>query len=63
MNRLSFHLLFIIILIVVHSTIPLDLVGTNLPQLTVSSQYRVFNDLQKQSYLFVPYKYNPNGLP
>jgi hypothetical protein len=44
-------------------TLPLDLLGTNLPQLTTTSQYRVFNDLQKQSYSFVPYKYNSNNPP
>lgn len=36
--------------------------GTILPTLTWTSPYRVFNDLMKQSDLFVPYQYIWGGI-
>jgi hypothetical protein len=40
---------------------PIDAVGTTLPSLTTMLQYRVFNDLMKQSGQFFPYNFTTNG--
>ena len=47
--------IFINLILAAFATAPLSAVGTTLPSLNVNPPYRVFNDLQKQSYHFVAY--------
>jgi hypothetical protein len=53
--RILFFFLFVVLAL--SKTIPLDGVGTTLPQLNDNVKYRIFNDLFKQSTVFVPYKF------
>lgn len=43
-------------------TPPIDSLGTTLPSLTTNLNYRVFNDLMKQSQPLVPYRYIYNSI-
>ncbi len=55
--RFKLLLLALLIIIAFNKTVPLDGVGTTLPLLTETIKYRIFNDLFKQSTVFVPYKF------
>lgn len=43
-------------------TTPIDAIGTTLPSLSTSLNYRVFNDLMKQSLPIVPYQFIWGGI-
>jgi len=53
MRKIIFFFLFLQVLWA--GTPSISSLGTTLPMLTTSTNYRVFNDLMKQSLPFVPY--------
>lgn len=58
MKKIQTFFIFILIITVSQSiTTPIDALGTTLPPLWTSLNYRVFNDLMKQSLQFVPYQF------
>lgn len=58
MRKLLFAIISLCLVLSVSSAVtsPVNAVGTTLPSLTSSLNYRVFNDLMKQSLPMVPYR-------
>jgi hypothetical protein len=63
MKKLSL-LLFIFCLVAVSQSVtaPIDAIGTTLPLLTTNLNYRVFNDLMKQSLPMLPFRQYTNSV-
>ena len=58
MKNIIIYLVLSLLISVSHSaTKPINAIGTTLPPLWPSVNYRVFNDLMKQSAAFVPYQF------
>lgn len=53
---LTYLLLSLLVSVSFAGTTPIKAIGTTLPPLWQNLNYRVFNDLMKQSLQFVPYK-------
>jgi hypothetical protein len=63
MKKLTILFILALLLAVSRSvTSPIDALGTTLPPLWTSLNYRVFNDLMKQSSQFVPYQFIWGGI-